>query len=87
MKYRDIDKAIKAAKKKIRVLGTAALNSNLEHFCGDFAEAYRQGVEEAQGEIVTRLMELKAELAAVGKTAPRNEARSCSNCSAAPATA
>jgi hypothetical protein len=72
MKYRDIDKAIKAAKKKIRVLGTAALNSNLEHFCGDFAEAYRQGVEEAQGEIVARLLELKVQLAAVGKKGDEN---------------
>lgn len=52
-------KAIKAAGKKIRVLSTKALNSNLEHFCGDFAEAYRCGVEEAQGEIVKRLQELQ----------------------------
>jgi hypothetical protein len=52
-------KAIKAASKKVRVLSTKALNSNLEHFCGDFAEAYQCGVEEAQGEIVRRLQELK----------------------------
>jgi len=50
--------ALKAAQKKIRCLSTKALNSNLEHFCGDFAEAYRTGVEEAQGEIVKRLQEL-----------------------------
>lgn len=68
MKYRDIDRAIKAAGKKVRILSTKALNSNLEAFCGDFAEAYRTGVEEAQGEIISRLMELRAKLASQGKS-------------------
>lgn len=54
-----LTKAIKAASKKIRCLSTKALNSNLEHFCGDFAEAYRTGVEEAQGEILSRLRKLQ----------------------------
>jgi hypothetical protein len=58
-KTKSLAKAVKVARKKIRCLSTAALNSNLEHFCGDFAEAYRCGVEEAQGEIVKRLQELQ----------------------------
>lgn len=73
MKYRDIDRAIKVARKKVRVLSTKALNSNLEAFCGDFSEAYRTGVEEAQGEIISRLMELSAKLSAEGKEAKHDE--------------
>lgn len=49
------NKALQAASKKIRLLSTKALESNLDHFCGSFAEAYRCGVEEAQGEIFFRL--------------------------------
>jgi hypothetical protein len=51
--------ALKLAKKKIRVLGDKQLNTNLDMFCGDFAEAYRCGVEEAQAEIVGRLAALQ----------------------------
>lgn len=58
LKYRDIDRAIKAAQKKIPILRDKALNQNLDHFCGSFAEAYRCGVEEAQQEIVSRLRAL-----------------------------
>lgn len=77
MKYRDIDKAIKAARKKIKVLGDKALNQNLDMFCGSYADAYRCGVEEAQGEILERLNELRRTLTGVtesgvnGTTEPR----------------
>lgn len=54
------NKALLAASKKIRILSAKALESNLEHFCGSYADAYRCGVEEAQGEIVTRLTALSA---------------------------
>ena len=56
-------KAVKAAKKKVHTLGDKKLNENLEYACGSLAEAYRVGVEEAQGEIVSRLMELQNKLA------------------------
>jgi hypothetical protein len=52
------NKALAAASKKIRILSAKALESNLEHFCGSFGEAYQCGVEEAQGEIVGRLQQL-----------------------------
>lgn len=54
------NKALLAASKKIRVLSAKALESNLEHFCGSYAEAYQCGVEEAQGEIVSRLTAIPA---------------------------
>lgn len=57
-----VGKAISAAKKKIRILGDKALNSNLSYFCDSLAEAYRCGAEEAQSEIVGRLIELEAKL-------------------------
>lgn len=53
----DMTRAIRIARKKIRVLGAKALESNLQAFCGSYAEAYEQGVDEAQREIVRRLME------------------------------
>ncbi len=52
-------KALAAASKKIRILSAKALESNLEHFCGSFGEAYTQGVHEAQNEIVNRLAALR----------------------------
>lgn len=55
-------KAIPAISKKIRILSDKALNSNLDAFCGDFAEAYRCGVEEAQGEMIDRLQNLQEHL-------------------------
>lgn len=63
MKYRDIDRAIKVASKKIRVIGDSKLRHNLDMAAGgDACEAYRMGVEEAQGEIIQRLEHLKAQL-------------------------
>ncbi len=54
---RDLQRAIKVARKKIRILSAKALESNLDAFCGTFGT---QGVEEAQGEIISRLLELAA---------------------------
>ena len=54
------NKALLAASKRIRLLGAKALESNLEHFCGSYAEAYQCGVEEAQCEIVNRLTAIPA---------------------------
>lgn len=56
-------KALTAAKKKIRVLSKKHLNANLECFCGDLAEAYACGVEEAQAEIISRIDALLAKKA------------------------
>lgn len=52
---KELKKAISLARKKIPTLRDKALNDNLSYFCGSFADAFRQGVEEAQQEIVHRL--------------------------------
>jgi hypothetical protein len=57
---RDLQRAVKVARKKIRILSAKALESNLDAFCGSFGDAYTQGVEEAQSEIISRLLELAA---------------------------
>ncbi len=51
-------KACKEASKNVRVLKDRPLQQNLEQFCDSLADAYRQGVEEAPGEIVQRLLRL-----------------------------
>jgi hypothetical protein len=48
-------KAVKLASKRIPTLRDKALNENLSYFCGSMADAFRQGVAEAQQEIVHRL--------------------------------
>lgn len=50
--------AEKAARKNIRVLRDGPLNSNLEAFCFSLADAYRQGLEEGQGAILSRIQDL-----------------------------
>lgn len=50
--------AVKAAKKRLPIKPTRALNQILDFAAGDKAEAYRLGAEEAQREIVTRLSAL-----------------------------
>lgn len=67
-------KAIAETGKKLRFLPEGKLNANLE-FCGDFAEAYRVGAEEAQGEIETRLRALQLKL-----SAPQQPTRQCPEC-------
>lgn len=53
---KDIDKA---ASKKILVQGARKLQEALDYATGgDACESYRLGVEEAQGEIVSRIREL-----------------------------
>ena len=52
------NKMLAAANKKIRCLSEKKLEDNLSYFCGSMADAYRVGVEEAQGEIVSRLQAL-----------------------------
>jgi hypothetical protein len=52
------------AAKRIRCLPDKKLEDNLSYFCGSMAEAYRVGVEEAQGEILSRLQGLQASIAA-----------------------
>lgn len=47
--------AIKAAAKRLPIVGDRVLNERLEWAAGDMAEAYRIGAEEAQGEIIARL--------------------------------
>jgi hypothetical protein len=56
-------KALTEAGKKIKVLPARNLNDQLEYAAGDLAEAYRIGVEEAQGEILSRLRTLQERLA------------------------
>jgi hypothetical protein len=53
--------AVKAAAKRIPFLSDKRLNANLEFAAGDMAEAYRIGAEEAQREIIVRLLAVKAE--------------------------
>lgn len=53
-----LNAAVKAARKKIRVLSDKKLNENLGYACDDFAEAYNVGVQEAQMEILDRLLVL-----------------------------
>lgn len=57
-------KALTEAGKKIKVLPTRKLNDQLDYAAGDLAEAYRIGVEEAQGEILSRLRILQGKLTA-----------------------
>jgi hypothetical protein len=52
---KELKKAIKLASKRIPTLRDRALNHNLSFFCGSMADAFRQGVQEAQTEIVSRL--------------------------------
>lgn len=60
---KDLKKAIRIARKRIPTLRNKALNDNLSYFCGSLADAFRQGVSEAQTEIVCRL---RAELGKSG---------------------
>ncbi len=53
-----LSRAIKAAAKKIPILGDKQLNENLDFAADSMAEAYRIGAEEAQAEIVRRLRAL-----------------------------
>lgn len=50
------------AAKKIRCLSDKKLEGNLSYFCGSMADAYRVGVEEAQGEILSRLQSLPTQI-------------------------
>lgn len=56
----DIDRAIKAASKKMPLATVKQRNEMLGYAAGDMAEAYEIGVEECQREIVMRLRALKA---------------------------
>lgn len=70
----DMQRAIRIARKKIRTLSPKALESNLRMFCGSYAEAFEQGVDEAQQEIVRRLTESASVLGALPKKRlPPNE--------------
>lgn len=51
----DIQRAIKAAEKKLPFRTTKQQNALLEYAADDLADAYRIGAEEAQQEILTRL--------------------------------
>lgn len=66
-------KCVAAVEKPIKLLPEKKRNANLE-FCGDLAEAYQCGVEEAQGECLARIQELQRKLLAphlnVSKLAP-----------------
>lgn len=57
-------KALPETRKRIKVLSDRQLEANLEYAAGSMAEAYRIGVEEAQGEIESRLRALQAKLVA-----------------------
>ena len=61
MKYRTIDKAIKAASKRLPFKSEKAQNEMLEYAAGSLAEAYRIGAEEAQTEIIGRLRKIAAD--------------------------
>lgn len=57
----DLDKAIKAASKRLHFKSEKQTEAMLEYAAGTMTEAYRIGAEEAQGEIIGRLMSLKRE--------------------------
>jgi len=61
------NKMLAAASRKIRCLGDKKLEDNLSYFCGSMADAYRVGVEEAQGEIISRLQSVPTHIGAVSK--------------------
>jgi hypothetical protein len=63
-------RALMAASKKIRVLSEKALNSNLDAFGFSRAECFRQGVEEAQNEIVNRIALLGSAVSASPESPP-----------------
>jgi hypothetical protein len=66
------NKMLAVAAKKIRCLSDKKLDDNLSYFCGSMAEAYRVGVEEAQGEILARLQSLPTQ---IGVTSDRGAAK------------
>lgn len=68
-------KALGEARKKIKILPDRKLEENLEYAAGSLAEAYRIGVEEAQGEIITRLQGLQAKLVATTPAVSASEQR------------
>lgn len=69
-------KAYKEVRKKIRTLPDRKLNSNLEFCCGSLADAYNQGVAEAQGELLHRIDRLVVlQQSADGKPSPRQPAQ------------
>lgn len=49
-------KALRAASRKLPYKSDKAIKENLSFFCDDLAHAYRVGAEEAQREIVNRLI-------------------------------
>lgn len=55
----DIQKAIKAAEKKLPFKTSKQQNTLLEYVADDLADAYRIGAEEAQHEIILRLKALE----------------------------
>lgn len=59
------NKMLAVAAKKIRCLSDKKLEDNLSYFCGSLADAYRVGVEEAQGEILSRLKSLPTQIGSV----------------------
>jgi hypothetical protein len=62
------NKMLAAVSKKIRCLSDKNLNHNLSYFCGSMADAYRFGVEEAQGEILSRLQSLPTHIGVTAKS-------------------
>ena len=64
------NKMLVAASRKIRCLSDKKLDDNLSYFCGSRADAYRVGVEEAQGEIVARLQELPTRITNTSDSKP-----------------
>lgn len=57
-----LDKAIRAAGKKLPLRPEKARNAMLEYAADDKAEAYQIGAEEAQGEILSRLHAIRLAL-------------------------
>ncbi len=56
----ELKKAIRAARKNVKILPDKTLNKNLECCCGSLADAYRLGAMETQSNIVDRLLLLNA---------------------------
>lgn len=54
-----IDKAIRAVERKLPFRSEKARNEMLSYTCGDLADAYLIGAEEAQGEFLARLQSIR----------------------------
>jgi hypothetical protein len=69
-RLRTIDKAIRSVERKIKLYSEKRRNEMLSYAAGDMAEAYQIGVEEAQGELIGRLQDIRRSMLPKPPTEP-----------------